>query len=236
MSGRSAAWRASATWAGALCCALIRGATIGAAEWMIGARTRAARGARFWDERSPEPVRSRWARPRRRWPRAGAPPRRRAGGDGAGLSGLAAARVLAAAGRRARARGAGPRGWTHAQPPDRRRWRGRGRGRVWGRPKTGFSPSRGPSAWDLPVYNQGSNVEIVGGRAGPCTPPPPGFPPIARRRRSWLTLLSQIDPIAKEVGATAPWRAKRAKQLESDTLAEFRDRSSATGSARSSKP
>ena len=36
-----------------------------------------------------------------------------------------------------------------------------------------------------------------------------------------VSLLAKVDPIAHEVGAVAPWRATRARQLDRTTLAEL---------------
>jgi monoamine oxidase len=70
------------------------------------------------------------------------------------------------------------------------------------------------------VYNQGSNVEVIGGRRL-LYPASTGVPTDPETTRLLIDLLAKIDPIAKEVGATAPWRAERAKQLDHTTVAEF---------------
>ena len=72
----------------------------------------------------------------------------------------------------------------------------------------------------FPVYNQGSNVEIIGGQRS-LYPASSGVPSDPETQAFLLNLLAKVDPIAQEVGPTAPWRAKRAKQLDHTTLAEF---------------
>ncbi len=139
---------------------------------------------------------------------------------GAGLSGLAAARVLAAAGRdvlvlEARDRVGG-----------RTLNRSIGNGRVVevGGEFVGPTQDRilalasAVGVQTFPVYNQGSNVEILGGQRS-LYPASTGVP--ANLANLLLQLLAKIDPIAKEVGPTSPWRAKRARELDRTTLAEF---------------
>jgi monoamine oxidase len=72
----------------------------------------------------------------------------------------------------------------------------------------------------FPVYNQGSNVEIIGGERSLYSAAA-GVPTDPETQKFLLDLLSKVDPIAKEVGPTAPWAAKRAKQLDATTLAQF---------------
>lgn len=141
---------------------------------------------------------------------------------GAGLSGLAAARALTRAGRdvlvvEARDRVGG-----------RTLNRSIGGGHIVevGGEFVGptqdriLSLARAVGVKTFPVYNQGSNVEIVGGQRS-LYPASSGVPTDPETQRFLIQLLGKIDPIAKEVGPTAPWRAKRARQLDHTTLAEF---------------
>jgi monoamine oxidase len=141
---------------------------------------------------------------------------------GAGLSGLTAGRVLAAAGQdvlvlEARDRVGG-----------RTLNRSIGGGQVVEVGGEFVGPtqdrilalSRAVGVNTFPVYNQGSNVEIIGGERS-LYPAAAGIPTDPETQKFLLDLLSKIDPIAKEVGPTAPWRAKRARQLDATTLAEF---------------
>jgi monoamine oxidase len=70
------------------------------------------------------------------------------------------------------------------------------------------------------VYNQGSNVEIVGGQRS-LYPASTGVPTDPDTQRLLADLLGKLDPITKEVGHSAPWRARRAKHLDQTTMAEF---------------
>ena len=70
------------------------------------------------------------------------------------------------------------------------------------------------------VYNEGSNVEVIGGQRS-LYPASTGIPTDPETQALLIDLVSKIDPIAKEVGAAAPWRASRARQLDHTTLAEF---------------
>src|SRR5436305_14101552 len=155
---------------------------------------------------------------------------------GAGLSGLAAARVLAAAGRdvlvlEARDR-VGGRTLNHSI--------GRGHIVEVGGQFVGptqdrvLALAREVGVKTFPVYNQGSNVEIVGGQRT-LYPASTGIPSDPETQRLLFDLLAKIDPIAKEVGPTAPWRARRARELDHTTMAESPDRSSASASARCSR-
>ncbi len=141
---------------------------------------------------------------------------------GAGLSGLAAARSLAAAGQdvlvlEARDRVGG-----------RTLNRSIGNGHVVevGGEFVGPTQDRilalaqAVGVETFPVYNQGSNVEIIGGQRS-LYPASTGVPTDPNTQTFLLDLLAKIDPIAKEVGPTAPWRAKRAKELDQTTLADF---------------
>ena len=141
---------------------------------------------------------------------------------GAGLSGLAAARVLAARGREvlvleARDR-VGGRTLNHSI--------GGGHVVEVGGEFVGptqdriLALARAVGVKTFPVYNQGSNVEIVGGQRS-LYPASTGIPSDPETRKLLIDLLTKIDPIAKEVGPRAPWRAKRARQLDHTTMAEF---------------
>lgn len=70
------------------------------------------------------------------------------------------------------------------------------------------------------VYNQGSNVELIAGQRL-LYPASTGIPSDPQTQALLIDLVGKIDPIAKEVGVSAPWRAPRAKQLDHTTLAEF---------------
>ncbi len=72
----------------------------------------------------------------------------------------------------------------------------------------------------FPVYNQGSNVEVVGGQRS-LYPASSGVPTDPETQRFLLDLVQKVDAVAKEVGPTAPWRAKQARKLDHMTLAEF---------------
>ncbi len=152
--------------------------------------------------------------------------RRRRGVDvvvvGAGLSGLAAARVLAAAGRDVLVLEA----------------RDRVGGRTLNHPIGGgdvvevggefvgptqeriLALAQAVGVKTFLVYNQGFNVEIVGGQRV-LYPASTGIPTDPETAALLIELLDKIDPIAREVGAIAPWRAKRAMHLDHTTLAEL---------------
>ncbi len=141
---------------------------------------------------------------------------------GAGLSGLAAARALAAGGREvlvleARDR-VGGRTLNHSI--------GNGHVVEVGGEFVGPTQDRilalakAVGVETFSVYNQGSNVEIIGGQRS-LYPASTGVPTDPQTQRFLLDLLAKVAPIAKEVGPTAPWRAKRAKELDHITLADF---------------
>lgn len=141
---------------------------------------------------------------------------------GAGLSGLAAARLLAAAGREvlvleARDR-VGGRTLNHSI--------GNGRVVEVGGEFVGPTQDRllalaqAVGVQTFSVYNQGSNVEIIGGQRS-LYPASTGIPTDPQTQNFLLELLAKVGPIAQEVGPAAPWRAKRAKELDRTTLAEF---------------
>jgi monoamine oxidase len=141
---------------------------------------------------------------------------------GAGLSGLAAARVLSAAGRdvvvlEARDR-VGGRTLNHSI--------GGGHVVEVGGQFVGptqdriLALARAVGVETFPVYNQGADVEVIGGQRS-LYPASSGIPTDPETQRFLINLLAKVDPIATEVGAIAPWRAKRANELDHTTVAEL---------------
>jgi monoamine oxidase len=141
---------------------------------------------------------------------------------GAGLSGLAAARVLAAAHRgvlvlEARDR-VGGRTLNHSI--------GGGHVVEVGGEYVGptqdriLALARAVGVNTFMTYNQGSNVEVIGGQRS-LYPASTGVPTDPESQKLLIDLITKLDPIATEVGATAPWRARRARQLDHTTLTEF---------------
>ena len=80
------------------------------------------------------------------------------------------------------------------------------------------------------VYTQGSNVLLVDGQRSlyDAVPGIPSDPDTQKGIFDWF----KIDALAKEVGATAPWKAKRAAELDRQTLAQWRDANVSTDRGR----
>jgi monoamine oxidase len=71
----------------------------------------------------------------------------------------------------------------------------------------------------FPTYNNGSNVLIVEGQRSlyDAVPGIPNDPDVLKA----VGELAKVDALAKEVGVKAPWRAKRAAEFDSQTLADW---------------
>jgi monoamine oxidase len=80
------------------------------------------------------------------------------------------------------------------------------------------------------VYNEGSNVLLVDGQRSlyDAVPGIPTDPETQKGIFDWF----KLDALAKEVGATAPWKAKRAAALDHQTLAQWRDANISTEQGR----
>jgi monoamine oxidase len=82
----------------------------------------------------------------------------------------------------------------------------------------------------FPTYNEGSDVLVVNGQRS-LYPASTGI----SDDPSFLDALAPIGPLdqlAAEVGVKAPWNARRADELDGQTLAELRDRTVATAGGR----
>jgi monoamine oxidase len=71
----------------------------------------------------------------------------------------------------------------------------------------------------FPTYNEGSNVLLLGGER--TTYPATGLPTDPRIGAALLTLVQEIDAMAKTVPVDAPWTAPRAAEWDSQTLETF---------------
>jgi monoamine oxidase len=82
----------------------------------------------------------------------------------------------------------------------------------------------------FPTYNSGSNVLIVEGQRSlyDAVPGIPTDPDTQKGIFDWF----KIDALAKEVGVKAPWRARRAAELDAQTLADWRDKNISTARGR----
>jgi monoamine oxidase len=71
----------------------------------------------------------------------------------------------------------------------------------------------------FPVYNTGNNVFLADGQRTfyPAAVGVPQDPEVI----ATLGVLLKVDALAKEVGVAAPWKAKRARALDGQTLAQF---------------
>jgi monoamine oxidase len=80
------------------------------------------------------------------------------------------------------------------------------------------------------VYNEGSNVLLVDGERSlyDAVPGIPSDPETQKGILDWF----KLDALAKEVGATAPWKARRAAELDRQTLADWRDANISTARGR----
>jgi monoamine oxidase len=82
----------------------------------------------------------------------------------------------------------------------------------------------------FPTYNSGSNVLIVEGQRSlyDAVPGIPGDPDVLKS----IGELGKFDALAKEIGVKAPWRAKRAAELDRQTLADWIDANISTPKGR----
>jgi monoamine oxidase len=141
---------------------------------------------------------------------------------GAGLSGLTAARALKAAGRRvivleARTRVGGRMLNESIGGGDILEVGGQFVGPTQDRL---LALARTLGVDTFPTFNQGLNVQLVGGERS-LYPAAAGVPSDPETQKLLLDFISRLDPIAEEVGATAPWKAKRAAELDAITLDAF---------------
>src|SRR6266516_3182091 len=143
---------------------------------------------------------------------------------GAGLSGLAAARALVAADRKvvvleARDR-VGGRTWNASL--------GGGHITEVGGEFVGptqdriLALARAVGVKTFPTYNTGSNVLVAGGVRSlyDAVPGLPGDPDIQQA----VVAATKLDGLAKQVGVTAPWKAKRARTWDRTTLGDWMQR------------
>jgi monoamine oxidase len=70
----------------------------------------------------------------------------------------------------------------------------------------------------FPTYNEGSNVQLLGGKRSlyPAT----GLPDDPQASEAIIALLG-LDKLSEEVSVTTPWKAKRAAELDATTLGDF---------------
>jgi monoamine oxidase len=80
------------------------------------------------------------------------------------------------------------------------------------------------------TYNEGKNVLVVEGERSlyPADPGIPTDPDVMKAVGEG----QKLDVLAKQVGVAAPWRAKRAAELDRQTLADWRDKNVSTSRGR----
>ena len=141
---------------------------------------------------------------------------------GAGLSGLAAARRIAAAGRSVLVLEARDRvgGRLLSVPIGGGRMTEVGGEFVGPTQDRILALAKAVAVATFPTYNEGSNVLIAGGRRTlyPADPGVPGDPDAAAA----LIASLQLDEMAKRVPVAAPWRARRAPEWDRQTLEDFK--------------